>query len=63
MTETVKVTLIKSLNGRSHNHKCCVRGLGLTGKMHQSRLVKMTPENMGMVKKVAYLLDIQECKE
>lgn len=26
---TVKVTLVKSLNGRLANHKACVKGLGL----------------------------------
>ena len=26
---TVKVTLIKSVNGRLANHKACVKGLGL----------------------------------
>ncbi|HED8778105.1 TPA: 50S ribosomal protein L30, partial [Pseudomonas aeruginosa] len=25
---TVKVTLVKSLNGRLANHKACVKGLG-----------------------------------
>ena len=27
---TVKVTLIKSTNGRLANHKACVKGLGLS---------------------------------
>lgn len=29
MANTVKVTLIKSTNGRLANHKACVKGLGL----------------------------------
>lgn len=57
--EYIKVTLVRSLNGRIAKHKCCVRGLGLTGKMHQSRVVLKTKENMGMVNKVAYLLKVE----
>ncbi|MBP3194510.1 MAG: 50S ribosomal protein L30 [Cardiobacteriaceae bacterium] len=55
----IKVTLVKSLNGRLENHKLCVKGLGLR-KMHQSREVLDTPENRGMINKVAYLLKVEE---
>jgi large subunit ribosomal protein L30 len=60
MSEFLKVTLVRSLNRRTKNHQSCVRGLGLTGKMHQSRVVKNTPENKGMINKVAYLLQVEE---
>jgi large subunit ribosomal protein L30 len=59
MTAKVKVTLIKSFNGRLSAHKCCVRGLGLR-RMHQSVIVADTPENRGMMNKVSYLLKVEE---
>ena len=56
----IKITLVKSLAHRLKNHKLCAKGLGLTGKMHQSRVVEQTPENMGMVRKIAFLLKVEE---
>ena len=61
--KSVKITLVRSLNKRLKNHKSCVFGLGLTGKMHQSRIVALTPENKGMIDKVDYLLKIEEVQE
>ncbi len=58
-TQTVRITLVKSLNGRLQSHKDCVRGLGLR-RMHHSVERAATPENMGMVNKVRYLLKVEE---
>lgn len=58
-TKELKVTLIKSKYGRLESHKQCVTGLGLR-RMHQSRVVKDTPENRGMINKVSYLLKVEE---
>jgi large subunit ribosomal protein L30 len=55
----VKLTLIRSLAKRLPNHQACVRGLGLK-RMHQTVTVAATPENMGMVNKVAFMLKIEE---
>lgn len=55
----VKVKLVRSTNGRLQSHKDCVRGLGLR-KIGSERVVAATPENMGMVKKVHYLLEVEE---
>ncbi len=55
----LKVTLVKSVNGRLRNHKACVAGLGLR-RMHQTVEVIDTPENRGMIKKVSYLLQVEE---
>lgn len=55
----IKVTLVKSLAARLQVHQACVRGLGLR-KMHQSVLVTVTPENMGMVNKAAFMLKVEE---
>ncbi|MGD9386692.1 MAG: 50S ribosomal protein L30 [Gammaproteobacteria bacterium] len=55
----VRVTLVKSVNGRSATHKACVAGLGLR-RMHHSVVVADTPENRGMINKVSYLLQVEE---
>ena len=55
----VKVTLVRSLNGRVESHKACAAGLGLR-RMHQSVVVKDTPANRGMINKVSYLLKVEE---
>lgn len=59
MSNKLRVTLIKSLNGRLESHKQCVAGLGLR-KIHQSCEVIDTPENRGMINKVSYLLKVEE---
>ena len=55
----IKVTLVKSKHGRLKKHKACVAGLGLR-KMHQTVTVLDTPENRGMINRVAYLLSVEE---
>jgi len=57
--KTVKVTLVRSMNGRLKNHKASVRGLGLR-RMHQTVEVIDTPENRGMINQVSYMLRIEE---
>lgn len=58
-TAKVRVTLVRSLNGRLQQHKNNVNGLGLR-KIGDSREVLATPANMGMVRKAAFLLKIEE---
>lgn len=55
----LKVTLVKSLNGRLKNHVASVRGLGIR-RINQTVLVKDTPENRGMINRANYLLKIEE---
>jgi large subunit ribosomal protein L30 len=55
----LKVTLMKSRHGRLKNHRDCVAGLGLK-KIRQSVTVLDTPQNRGMINKVAYLLSVEE---
>ncbi len=59
MADKVKVTLIKSTNGRLKNHQACVRGLGLR-RINSSSVVLDTPENRGMINKVSYMLKVEE---
>lgn len=56
--QQLKVTLVRSINGRLQSHKDCVRGLGLR-RMHHTVTVIDTPENRGMINKVAYLLKVE----
>ncbi|WP_423821628.1 50S ribosomal protein L30 [Salinisphaera sp. SPP-AMP-43] len=55
----IKVTLIKSPIGRVERHRACVRGLGLR-RVNHSVEVADTPENRGMINKVADMLAVEE---
>ncbi len=57
--KTLKVTLIRSMNGRLKNHQASVRGLGIR-RMHQTVEVKDTPENRGMINTANYMLRVEE---
>jgi large subunit ribosomal protein L30 len=55
----LKLTLTKSRFHRKPGHDACLAGLGLRN-IHQSVVVADTPENRGMVRKVSYLLRVEE---
>lgn len=55
----VKIKLIRSPIGRLPSHKATVRALGLR-KMNAERIHKLTPTVAGMVKKVEYMLHIED---
>lgn len=59
MANKIKVTLVKSANGRLKNHQACVQGLGLR-RMHHTVEVLDTPENRGMINKVSYMVKVEE---
>ncbi len=59
MSKTIKVTQIKSINGRLKAHKSCVTGLGLRRINHTVEVID-TPENRGMVNTVSYLLKVED---
>jgi large subunit ribosomal protein L30 len=58
-TKSVKVTLVKSLNGQLASIVGSVRGLGLR-KPHQSVTVVGTPQNRGMINAAVHLLKVEE---
>ncbi|ASK35125.1 50S ribosomal protein L30 [Alloalcanivorax mobilis] len=58
MADKIKVTQVKSTNGRLEGHKACVRGLGLR-KIGQTVEVEDTPAVRGMINKVAYLVRVE----
>lgn len=51
----IKVTLVKSVIGTKQPHRATVRGLGLRRLNHTVEVLD-TPENRGMINKVAYLV-------
>jgi len=56
---TIKVTQIKSANGRLKNHRACVAGLGLRRIGHTVE-VEDTPSVRGMINKANYLLRVED---
>ena len=57
----VKVKLVKSRFGRIKKHTASLSGLGLR-KINQEVVIDATPENMGMINQVRYLLEVEEVK-
>jgi large subunit ribosomal protein L30 len=55
----LRVTLVKSKNGRLQAHRACLIGLGIR-RMHHTVLVRDTPENRGMINRVSYMLKVEE---
>jgi large subunit ribosomal protein L30 len=55
----VQVKLIASTAGRIESHQACVRGLGLK-RIGHSVMVEDTPAVRGMIRKVAYLVQVGE---
>jgi ribosomal protein L30, bacterial/organelle len=55
----LKVTLRKSVAGRTASQRACVAGLGLR-RLNHTVTVADTPENRGMIRKVSYLLAVEE---
>lgn len=54
----VKVTQVKSIIDRNKKQKGTVKALGLR-KMHQSVEHEATPQILGMIKKVAHLVEVE----
>lgn len=59
VAKKLSVMMTKSKNGRLKSHQQCLKGLGLH-KIRQTVEVIDTPENRGMINKVAYMLKVEE---
>ena len=57
MTETIKVTLVKSGIGKNKKIRQTLRGLGLT-KLNKSVELNNTPAIRGMIQKVSFLVRV-----
>jgi large subunit ribosomal protein L30 len=55
----LKVTQVRSTNGRLPKHKACMAGLGLRRIRHTVE-VEDTPAVRGMINKVNYLVQVEE---
>ncbi len=55
----IRVTLQRSTIGRPASHQGCVRGLGLRRIGHSAVLAE-TPAVRGMLRKISYLLKVEE---
>lgn len=58
MSEVLVVTQVRSKIGRLRAHQQCLKGLGIR-KMHRPVRVAATPENLGMINKIAYMLKVE----
>ena len=59
MDQKIKVTLVKSMIGRSQKQRNVLRGLGLN-KLNSTVEVENTPSVRGMINKVSHLLRSEE---
>ena len=57
MSETIKVTLVKSGIGKNKKIRQTLRGLGLT-KLNKSVELNNTPAIRGMIQKVSFLVRV-----
>lgn len=57
--KSIKIKQIKSAIGRLKSHQACLKGLGIH-RIHQPVYIVATPENLGMVKKISYMLKVEE---
>ena len=57
-TKTIKVTQVKSANGRLKNHRASIAGLGLRRIGHTVE-VQDTPSVRGMINQVHYLIQVE----
>ena len=55
----LRIKLGKSRFGRIKKHAASLSGLGLR-KINQEVVIDATPENMGMVNQVKYLLEVED---
>jgi len=58
MSNSVKVTLVKSIIGTKQSHRATVTGLGLK-RMNSTKVLVDTPEVRGMINKISYLLKVE----
>ena len=58
-SKILNVMMTKSKIGRLKSHQECLKGLGLR-KIRHSVQVADTPENRGMINKIAYMLKVEE---
>ena len=58
MTDTVRVTLLKSGIGRNKRIRETLKGLGLT-RLHKTVVLNNTPAIRGMINKVSFMVKVE----
>ena len=58
MAGVLKITLIRSMNGRPEKHRKVLRGMGLT-KLNKTVELEDTPSIRGMINKVTHLVRVE----
>ena len=58
MTDTMKVTLLKSGIGRNKKIRGTLKGLGLT-RLHKTVVLNNTPAIRGMINKVSFMVKVE----
>ena len=61
MAENLRITLKRSRIGRSEKQQKVLQGLGLM-RLHQEVLRKDTKSLRGMIKKIDFMVDVEECE-
>jgi len=59
MSETINITLVKSMIGRPEKQKKTLRAMGLT-KLNRTVALVDTPSTRGMINKVSHLVKAEE---
>ena len=59
MSETIRVTLVRSMIGRPEKHRRVLRGMGLT-KLNRTVELEDTAAIRGMVNTVSHLVKVEE---
>jgi large subunit ribosomal protein L30 len=59
MAGKLKVTMIRSMNGRPEKHRKILRGMGLR-KMHRTVELPDNPATRGMIAKVSHMVKVEE---
>ncbi|MCX5878107.1 MAG: 50S ribosomal protein L30 [Deltaproteobacteria bacterium] len=58
MTDTLRVTLLKSGIGRNKKIRGTLKGLGLT-RLHKTVVLNNTPAIRGMINKVCFMVKVE----
>lgn len=59
MSETIKVTLVKSGIGKNKKIRQTLTGLGLT-RMNKTVILKNTPAIRGMIEKIIFMVRVEK---
>ncbi len=62
MAGKLKVTMIRSMNGRPEKHRKVLRGMGFS-KLNQTVELPDNPATRGMIGKVCHMVKVEECNE